>query len=452
MSKKLDMLHGPMLPTLGRMTASNLLAVLSLLAYQLTDAFFISRLGSDALAAFGLTLAPTLMTISIALGLGSAMSVNLGRILGQKNIIEARQFIANGLVLAITFGIGTAVIGVLTIDPLFALLGAKATLLPYFESYMITWYLGVSMLIVQIMINQALRASGYTMAPAIVTATVAITNAILDPLLIFGIGPFPELGFYGAAVATVIGWVVALSLAIYLLLMHQPPAFPCRKTLKRHWQELLHIARPSTLSNLLNPMSGAILIGMLARIDTHAVAAFGVGMRIESLLLLVVTALSGTLTPFLAQNIGAGQLQRAFDALFTCLKMVLALQLGLYLLVWLQSDNIAAIFALEAKTQHYISSFLLWLPASYGLLAIVILYSVTLNSLHKPVSALILNMARLGLLLPAAWVGKQVAGAEGIFIAMTSANALMGSICWFLAKRRAVSLTLETNTAQANNN
>lgn len=449
MRNKLDMLQGPLLPTLSRMTGSNLLAVISLLAYQITDAFFISRLGSDALAAFGLTLAPTLMTISIALGLGSAMSVNLGRILGQRNLDESKQFMANGLLLALAFGLGTAVIGIATIKPLFALLGADAALLPYFDAYMTTWYLGVTLLIIQIMINQALRAGGFTLAPAIVTATVAIVNAIFDPLLIFGIGPFPELGFHGAAVATVIGWIVAFTLAITLLLKHQRPSLPCRTNLRRHWAELLHIARPCTVSNLLNPMSSAILIGMLARIDTHAVAAFGVGMRLESLLLLVVTALSGTLTPFLAQNIGAGQMQRAFYALFSCLKVVFLLQAGLYLLMWWQADTIAAIFAIELQTQQIIATFLQLLPASYGLLAVVILYSVTLNTLHLPMSALALNLGRLGLLLPAAWFAKELAGAEGIFMAMTGANALAGLVCWQLAKRRAAPYQL-TGAAKVN--
>ncbi|WP_298443768.1 MATE family efflux transporter [uncultured Ferrimonas sp.] len=438
MRKKLDMLNGPLVPTLSRMTSSNLLAVISLLAFQLTDAFFISRLGSDALAAFGLTLAPTLMTISIALGLGSGVSVNLARLLGQNKQQEAKQFVSHALLLTLLISVSIALLGIATIKPLFALLGADASLLPLFHDYMFTWYAGITLLILQIQANQALRASGYTLAPALVTILIAVTNGILDPLLIFGIGPFPELGFHGAAVATFMAWVVSFSAAAYLLLIkHKLPSKPQFTRLRQHWRELLHIARPCTLSNLLNPAAGAVLIALMARIDTHAVAALGVGMRIEGVMLIAVTALSGTLTPFLAQNIGAGQMKRAFHALFSCLQLLLLWQMALYLLVWLCSSQIAALFAVEAETGQVLSQYLLWLPASYGLLAVVILYSVLLNAQHLPLKALSLNIIRLGTLLPAAFVGQYVAGAQGVFIAMTAANCFAGLVCWQLAKRRA---------------
>ncbi|WP_240473382.1 MATE family efflux transporter [Ferrimonas senticii] len=420
------------------MTSSNLLAVLSLLAYQLTDAYFISRLGADPLAAFGLTLAPTLMVVAIALGCGSALSVNVARLLGRGDLLQARRFVSHSLLFTGMIAVLLCGFGMISIDWQFQLLGAEGALLPLYYDYIWLWYLGAPLLVLQIQANQALRAAGYSFAPALVTTLIAVTNAILDPLLIFGIGPFPELGLQGAALATVLAWLLSSATALALLLLkYRLAALPQPPLLLQHWRELLHIARPCTASNLLNPLASATLIAMLARIDTHAVAAFGVGMRIEGVMLILVTALSGTLTPFLALNLSSGQHQRAFHALFGCLKVVLLVQLALYLLVWFANQPLTGLFAIEAATGHYLSQFLLWLPASYGLLGMVILLSVLLNAEQQPMAALALNIVRLGLLLPAAWLGQRLGGAEGIFIAMASANCLAGVLCWQIAKRRA---------------
>ncbi|GAA4871368.1 MATE family efflux transporter [Ferrimonas pelagia] len=446
MGKELDLLTGSIARTLTRLTLPNLLAVLSLLAYQLTDAYFISRLGTEPLAAFGLTLAPTLMAISIALGLGTGMSVQLGRLLGQGHRAEGAQFVTHGLLLAVlvvtTVGLG----GLATMDPLFRLLGASDTLLPLTKEYMVVWYWGVGFLVLPIVGNQAIRATGNTFTPALVTGLVAVLNAILDPLLIFGFGPIPAFGLQGAAIATVIAWMVSFVVAAYMLLVqHRLLVSPCWARLRQHWQAQLHIARPATLSNLLNPIASAALIAMLARIDIHAVAAFGVANRIQSLLMIVVTALCGALAPFMAQNLGAGQYQRAVRALLGSIHIIILIQLAIYALLWLNLDSIAGIFATEPLTHHYISQYLLWVPLGYGALAVVIMLAVSLNSYRRPIPALLLNLSRLALLLPAAWVGRALGGAEGLFIGIALANGLLGLLCYLIARRRLKQIPPQTD-------
>ncbi|MBY6187687.1 MATE family efflux transporter [Marinobacter hydrocarbonoclasticus] len=437
MHREHDLLSGSIAGTLSRLALPNLFAVLSLLLYHLTDTFFISRLGAKPLAALSLTFPVTLVVASVALGLGAAMSAQLGRLLGEGDRDQGRQFVSHGMLLTIVAVTLFALGGALTIDPLFRLLGADDTLLALVHDYMLIWYLGVGFLVLPMVGNQALRATGNTFTPALVTAVAALVNAVLDPLLIFGIGPFPRLEMQGAAIATVLSWILTFVVAFYMLTArHHLLARINPARLRHHWRMMLHIARPATLSNLLNPLANAVLIAMLARMDTHAVAAFGAGTRIESLLLILVTALCGALTPFIAQNLGAGQTERAAKALMGSLHTILAAQLVIYLVLWPLAPHIAAVFSTDATVAHYLTLYLRWVPAAYGALGVVILLAMSLNAYHRPMSALGLNLSRLGLLLlPAAWLGSQWFGVEGIFMAIPLANLLMGTACYVLARQ-----------------
>ncbi|SHH96904.1 MATE family efflux transporter [Ferrimonas marina] len=437
MGKELDLLNGSIARTLFRLSLPNLFAVCCLLLFQLTDAFFISRLGTEPLAAFGLTLAPTLMTISIALGLGTGMAVQLGRLLGQGRRREAEQFCSHGLLLALLVISVVGAVGCLTIDPMFRLLGASESLLPMVREYMLVWYLGAAFMVLPIVGNQAIRATGNTLTPALVTGIVALLNALLDPLFIFGFGPVPAFGLQGAAIATVLAWMVAFVVAGAMLLRrHRLLARPCRRRLRPHWQVQLHIARPATLSYLLNPLANAVIIALLARIDTHAVAAFGAANRIESLLIIGVTALCGALAPFMAQNLGAGQSARANRALMGSIHVILLLQLAVYLVLWPNIDALAGLFATDPQTHSYLSQYLLWVPLGYGALAIVIMMVVAYNAQRQPMRALLLSVARVAALLPLAWLATRLGGAQGLFLAMAVINLVFGLYCYRLARQR----------------
>ncbi|WP_028111596.1 MATE family efflux transporter [Ferrimonas kyonanensis] len=430
------LLTAPIGRTLLRMSVPNLLGVLSLLFYHLTDTYFISQLGTEPLAAISMTFPVTMVISSIALGMGAGMSANMGRLLGQGDLPQARSFLTHGLMLAGLIVMVIAAAGAMTIRPLFTLLGAGDTMLPLINDYMLVWYFGIGLLVLPMVGNQALRATGNTRTPAIVTAVAAIVNAILDPLLIFGIGPFPRLEMQGAAIATVLSWIITFVVAAWMLgWRYKLLARPCQRLLE-HWRRLLHIARPAAISNLLNPLANALILAILARIDTKAVAAFGAGTRIEALMLVVVTALCGALMPFIAQNLGAGHYRRAKEALMGSIRFVLVSQLLLYLLVLPFLGQIAALFSDDLTVQGYLIWYLQIVPLAYGTLGVVILFVLALNAYHRPMTALSLNMVRLFLMLiPMTMIGSWLFGVKGAFAGIGLANLVMGVACYHLATK-----------------
>lgn len=154
--------------------------------------------------------------------------------------------------------------------------------------------------------NSAIRATGDTKTPAKIMMLAGLINGILDPLLIFGYGPFPELGIQGAAIASAFSWLGALCGSFYVLVKREKLlAQPQWASLKQDWQQTLKIGTPAALSNAMNPLSGAILMMLLSCHGTAAVAAYGAAQRIESILILVLMSLTSALTPFMAQNLGA---------------------------------------------------------------------------------------------------------------------------------------------------
>ncbi|WP_434927973.1 MATE family efflux transporter [Shewanella sp. HL-SH2] len=439
MKDKHGLLSAPIGRVLFNMTLPNLIGILTILGGSLVDIYFISQLGTEALAAVSFTFPVTLVIVSIGIGIGAGVSTNLGRFIGSGHAEQAKVFLFDTLVLTSAIITLLCLMGGLLIEPLFTLLGANDRSMPYIHDYMMWWYLGAPALVVLMVGNQALRATGDTRSPAKIMMLAAIVNLVLDPLLIFGLGPFPRLEVQGAAIATTLSWIIALLLAGRLLIFKRKllhSASLVRSRMVTNWRALAHIARPAALMNLINPIANGILMAMIARIDHAGVAAFGAGMRLESVLLLVVMALSSSLMPFIAQNLGAGQHVRAKAALLKSLQFILVFQTLLYIPMYFFAYPIAQQFSNDPVVIDWLTFYIMALPAAYGPLGIVIIFATSLNAYHRPMSSLVINLCRLMLLmLPLAALCSYIGGVKGLMLALPVTNTLMGIACYILATK-----------------
>ncbi len=177
--------------------------------------------------------------------------------------------------------------------------------MPLISQYMEVWYLTIPLLVIPMAGNAAIRATGDTKTPAKIMMLAGAINGMLDPLLIFGPGPFPELGVKGAAIASAISWAGALTMSGYILVRRDKLlSLPSPSHIRQDFKEILNLGAPAAFSNALNPLSGAVLMAMLAAQGTASVAAYGAAQRVESLLLIVMMSLCSVLTPLMAQNLG----------------------------------------------------------------------------------------------------------------------------------------------------
>ncbi|WP_419209214.1 MATE family efflux transporter [Photobacterium leiognathi subsp. mandapamensis] len=449
---KLDkhgLLSDPIPDALIRLAVPMLFGMIAILMFNLIDTFFISLLGTNALAAVSFTFPVTFGLNCITMGMSVGISTSIGRLLGSGDTQSAARLTTHGLLLAVILMMLGSSLGFFTIDPLFTLMGASPDLLPIIHEYMTVWYIAIPLLVIPMTGNSAIRATGDAKSPAKIMIMAGLINGILDPLLIFGYGPFPELGVKGAAISSGISWAVALTASLYLLHRREKLlTVPVFRKLKADWQQILQIGAPAGLSNALNPLSSALLMTLLAAQGTASVAAFGAAMRIESILVIGMMALGSSLMPFMAQNLGANQPERAFKALFTAMRFAILFQLLIFIAMVPLSMPLASLFSQDTTVQAQLWHYLLVVPASYGLQAVCMLLISALNALHKTVNALIWNLLRLfGFMLPSAWIGSLYYGTEGLFIGIAFANIIGGLGAYLYARRLRKSTILATFTS-----
>ncbi len=442
---KHGLLSAPIAETLRKMTVPMTIGMIAILMFNLVDTFFISLLGTQALAAISYTFPVTFAVNCITMGIGMGLSTNIGRLLGQGHATQAARFTTHGLLLAVLLVAIASSIGFITIRPLFSFLGAADDLLPLIEQYMQVWYFTIPLLVIPMAGNSAIRATGDTTTPAKIMMLAGLINGMLDPLLIFGLGPFPELGIQGAAIASAFSWLGALVGSLYLLVKREKLlANPQWHWVKKDWQQTLKIGTPAALSTAMNPLSGAILMMLLSNHGTAAVAAYGAAQRIESILILVLMSLTSALTPFMAQNLGANNPQRAFTGLFLSMRFAVVFQGVIFLAMVPLSIPLAALFSQEEAVKNLLWHYLLVVPFSYGFQGIVMILISGLNAMHKPLHAFQWSFMRLFVFtLPAAWLGSHLYAVEGLFIGIAVGNTLGGLLGYLFALHERKLMLLE---------
>ena len=433
------MLHGPIFATLISLTGPMIIGMILLMTFGLVDTFFVSMLGTDELAAISFTFPVTFTVISLNIGLGIGTSAIIGRCLGGGNTSQAKAYGSGALILSFVMVGVLCLIGVLTIEPVFSLMGASEQEMVHIIDYMVLWYASGVLLAVPMVGNSILRAAGDTKTPSMIMAAGGLINAVLDPILIFGWGPIPAMGIQGAALATLVAWLSGTVFIIYYLAIRRQlilPRLPGLQELRETSRDILRIGLPAAGANMLTPLAGAILTAIVATYGSEAVAAWGVGSRLESLASLLVLALSMSLPPFISQNFGAANMRRVYDAYRLTIKFVLVWQLLMYGLMALSASWIASIFAKEAEVARLIGLFLLIVPIGYGVQGVIILTNSSFNAMHKPMSALILSLIRLFVFfVPLSWLGSHFYGLTGMFCAGVVANLITALLAyrWFVA-------------------
>lgn len=430
-----DLLTAPIGSTLTRMTIPTVIGIVAILFFNLADTYFIGLMGPAELAAVSFTFPVCAMLMNVSMGLGIGTAIHISSRIGKGELAEARRTAAHALMLAVTIAIPVGLLGILTIDPFFRLLGADSATIDLIRDYMGLWYAGFFLLVIPMVGNSVIRATGDTKTPSMIMGIAGLCNGVLDPLLIFGIGPFPELGIQGAVIATLVSWLISGIAVLHVLIKRLELMTPADLLGPKlaHWRSILRVAIPATTTNLMTPLAGAVLTAMAAREGVHAVAGYGVGTRLEAIALLVIMALSSALTPFVGQNFGAGQIDRIRTAVKSALLFTVGWELLMALLLFVGGDHLAGLFSEDPETRVAIVWYLWLVPPSYAFLGIVMLSCSALNALHRPMYGTLISSLRLfALAVPLAWLGGWLYDMPGLYAGLALGNVLagVGTLLW----------------------
>jgi putative MATE family efflux protein len=408
------------------------------MAQAFADMWFIGRVGVRELAALSFAFPILMIVTSVAIGLGAGTSSVVARALGADNHRRARRLATDSLLLSFGITATISVIGYLTIEPLFTLLGAPPDMIPLIAGYMTILYLGVPFVVVVMVGVSSMRATGDTRLPSMLMVIASITNIILDPIFIFGIGPIPAMGLNGAAMATLLSRATIFAGTLYLMRMRLDMLTfnrPDPGELKKSWADVLHVGIPAAGTNAIIPIATGVITAMLARYGPETVAGFGVASRIESLTLVQFYALSAIIGPFVGQNIAAGKADRIFEALRLCTLFCLGTGLVIAVLLALGGDWLPTLFSDNPRVTEVSTLFLLIAPISYGTYGMVMVMNASFNGMGKPMPAVHISVCRMAIIyVPLAFLAQHFFGITGIFAAYAVSNIVMGIVSYAWAR------------------
>lgn len=430
-----SLLQGDVRTALRSQSVPMMFGLVFLLSVHLVDTYFVGLLGTDALAAMTFTFPVVSLVMSISMGLGVGTTAAVARALGTGDTAAVRRLATHAVLLGVLVVAVISVLGIATQRAVFSALGAEAELLPLLDQYMTTWYAGALCVVVPMLLNSIQRASGDARTPALIMMLLAVTNLVLAPLFIFGLGPVPALGIRGAAIATVSAQAVTLLVSVYFvgvrmkLIDLDRLRRPRLAEILGSWRQILGVGVPAAITNALAPVATALLTAIVASQGSAAVAGFGIGTRIEGMLLLAPLALAASLTPFIGQNHGAHQGERVTEGLRLARRFVLLWGLGTWLVLLVAAPWVARVFSQDAAVIDAAQSYLWLMPLAYGASGLVSVASAAFNAVDRALRSTVLSASRsLGLAVPMAWIGGELAGMDGVLVGIAVATLAAGAL------------------------
>ncbi|WP_228263794.1 MATE family efflux transporter [Marinobacter shengliensis] len=431
------MQNQPQSPSLARqlyqMTWPMLFGVLSLMTFQLTDSAFVGQLGRDPLAALGFTVPMQQLVSGMYVGLGIATTAIISRTLGQGDNLRAQRL--GGLV--VTIGASLSLILCLSVwllqTGILNFLGAEDQLRPAIREYWVPWLMSAWLGALLYFGYAVCRANGDTKLPGYMMIATSLLNIALDPLYIFVFG----WGLPGAAWATITAFGIGALVVFPALVKRQWLRFDLLQLqLSKAIRQLGGIMAPAMVSQLMPPLSAMLATSLVAGFGSAAVAAWGLGTRLEFFSIVVVLALTMSMPPMIGRMLGAGELDNIRKLVRIAVRFVVVWQLLLGLVWLVASGLVATLFSRDGDVQDILLSYLLRVPLSYSGLGVCMLMVSINNALGLPMRALLISTLRLfACYLPMLWLGAQVSGLTGLMTGALIGNLAAGLLAYSLYRQ-----------------
>jgi len=410
-----------------RLSAPSMVSMVAMSLYVLADTFWLGRVSYEAVAAITITFPFYAAVCAIGLGSGIGANALASRQFGERNT-EATNHVA-GQVFSLTaiFGVVFIIPSVFFARPLAALLGAPPQIIDMTAEYLVFFGWGIPFILFRFMTRNIFHAAGDVIKPMIFIVAGSVFNAVLDPFLIFGWGPFPEMGIGGAALATTISGGLAAALSCYYLLGHKSVYRLKLHHLKLDLSLIAQIYRvglPETLMDLTEAVVFAIFNQVVAGFGSVALAALGIALRVADLAFIPIIGLAHALLPIVGFCFGAHLWGRLWAAVrHGSLVSVAVLAVALVLLE-IFAPQVIAIFNNSPELLAVAVPGMRIFIAALILVGPTIMFIITFQGLSKGWTAISLSLARqLGLLLPVLLILPRLIGLNGVWLSLPISDA-----------------------------
>jgi len=423
----------PVTPLLITMSFPIVISMLVQAMYNIVDSYFVAKVSEEALTAVSLAFPVQNLMISIAVGTGIGINALLSRNLGEKKFEQANKAANNGLFLAVISYILTVILGILLIDFYFSAQTDIAEVITGGATYTKICTVFSLGLYIQICCERLLQATGKTIHSMLVQAIGAITNIILDPILIFGLLGMPAMGIEGAAYATVIGQSTSALLGIYLNITKNKEISIKVKGFKPNISIIKNIYSIGVPSILMRSVSSITIFGMnniLLGFSSTAAAVMGIYYKLESFVVLPVFGINNGMIPIVAYNYGAKKKERITKTIKVSVIFAVLIMGGGLLALFFMTEPILTIFNASKNLMTIGVPAVKIISLHFMFAGICIVFSAVFQALGKGTYSLIISLVRqLVVLLPVAFLLSKTGKLSAIWWAFPISEIIAISLC-----------------------
>lgn len=398
----------PIAPLLLGMALPMMMSMLVQALYNVVDSIYVSRLSEAALTA--VSLAFPVQNLMIAVGVGTGVGVNalLSRSLGEKNYEQANRAAGSGLFLALCSMVAFVLFGVFFSGAFFRSQTTDPEILAGGTAYTFIVCAFSQGLFVQVMLEKLLASTGRTLYSMLLQMAGAVTNIVLDPILIFGLLGMPKMGVAGAAVATVIGQWVAMALGLWFNQTRNPDITLSLRSLKPHAETIRRIYAVG-LPSIAMQSIGSVMVFCMNRIlmafTSTAAAVFGVYFKLQSFIFMPVFGLNNGMVPIISYNYGARQPRRVMKTMWLSMAYATGIMVVGFALFQLAPGPLLSLFDASPEMLEIGSHALRRISLSFLLAGACIIAGSVFQALGKGMLSLWVSVGRqLLALVPLAWL------------------------------------------------
>jgi putative MATE family efflux protein len=409
------------------MTLTSSVGLMALFFVDLASLFFLNLLGrTEITAAIGYAGAISFTNLSLSLGLGIAASALVSRSLGARELEKARRYATSALAATTAVAILIAVLTAIFTDPLLALLGATGEAAAEGRRYLQTLMPGFPAIAGAVTCSFILRAIGDPTRAMYVTLTAAAINGVLDPITIFVLG----LGLQGAAVSTLVAYLVSLLVGLYGVQRVHRMLAPFRlEHFREDLRPVFDIAIPAMLTQLATPFAAAYLTRIAAQFGDEAVAAVAIINRLVPVAFGVIFSLSSAVGPIIGQNYGAGEFGRVRQSLHDAIIFACTYTLLTAFALFLLRDIVPAIFNVHGDTAALVTFYCTYVAVSFAFTGAQFVAQAAFNNLGRPHWSTVVNWGRATIgTVPFLHAGAMIAGAAGMLVGSALGSVIFGSV------------------------
>lgn len=431
-----DLTTAPILPTLWRLSLPNMFAMVATALVSVAETVYVGLLGTAPLAGMALVFPLVMLQQMLSAGsMGGGIASAVSRALGAGQQARADALVLHAVVISVALGLCFSALVLIWGRPLIALIGGRDAALDEALAYAVVAFAGALAIWLLNAFASSLRGAGDMKTPSATLLLVALGQILLGGLLGLGWGPVPRLGMAGIA----LGQVLAFALGAAYLYRHLRSGrarvrlnFTARLQ-RENFMDILKVGAVSSLSALQTVLTILIVTRIVAGFGTEALAGYGIGARLEFLLIPITFAIGVACLPLVGMALGAGRVQRARRVAWTGAGLAAAIVGGIGLLVALWPDLWSRLFTDEAQVIAYARSYFRWVAPAYGFFAFGLCLYFAAQGAGKLLGPVLAGTARLLLVAVGGWLLVQGGAPVWSMFALISAAMLLYGLVTALA-------------------